>query len=563
MSALSGVALVQQTVMAIDSGIVQGVIQKAEVHQVLPVYFHLDIEEILGNTTRNDLFPPTVNQLELGKTYRVKVTSNTNPVVGRSPIYVQTSLELLLMTDTPVLNIGNPRIELPMDQATRFKHEFNLIVPEEVPHLQIQLRLYYRDLTDEYFEREPIACRDMQLVGTYNLIEQSLLQACHVDLVAERPSRTAIVHVEDSGETGKIKLTCFGHYADHNISTLPFTPPNIRLADFVEVQKDAKTILEKIRAFSDDTANIKIKFDSPKGSSDKTNLTLLGWINILYQRIGETLQIVIYDHTDSEIPWEMLEIEPGKYLGAIVPIARWLPIPLSAIEFRKLIINPEQHKGRVIAYLDEDMLPDAITERQILESFDTQFQQSIHDLHVSLNQSLSEVGLVYLACPGMFAPYDSDAVAYSFWNYPGERLIPLHLELLETQGVARPIVFVNACHSGRVIRHKDRWRLHGLPLVMLKRIASGYIGSLGQVNSRNANQIGHSILEAILNNREGVQPLQLLYQLRATAAQQLNANKELYINQLDFIYTFMYVYYGNPLAQLQLLPAQASGANSE
>jgi hypothetical protein len=57
------------------------------------------------------------------------------------------------------------------------------------------------------------------------------------------------------------------------------------------------------------------------------NLELRKWLKQLRDKFGEQLCVVIADHTDFEIPWEMLELSPdespNEYLGALITTVRW------------------------------------------------------------------------------------------------------------------------------------------------------------------------------------------------------------------------------------------------
>ncbi len=565
MSRFSGAALVQQTVTANDGGSVHDVTMKTEVRPMLPICFHLDIwgDDIEPNGFDSNMQP--ITQLEPGKRYIITVQARPeeSEVVPETKsktqkcIHIQSSLALYLQVKgtgvDQAISITNPQTTLIEDEANGYEYEFELETAAHLPYGKATLELLFKR-GSRRSRPETAVTLPIFLAGNYNPIDQSSLDAVNVDLAMERPEQTAFIHVERLGE--KIKLTCFGHSATGRINTIPFTPPKVRLADFIADEEKTSIVLGDVRAFSDDTANIKIEFEDVTRYQNDNPLTLLKWVHILFQRLGKDMQLVIYDHTDTEIPWEMLELEDGVYLGAIVSIARWLPIPLGALGHKKLEIRTESFTGHIVAYLDDQELSDTTVERNLLASFETEFHPSIDHLCARLKQSLSETGLVYLGCHGMFTPHDIDKIAYGSRNNPSNRLIPLQLENLDTQQAERPILFVNACHSGRVIRRQEEYRLHGLPIVMLKRIASGYIGTLGPVGSTYASEIARYILDAMHDKTNGAKPVQLLRQLRAMAAKQLNDDKDSLENQLRFIYTFMYVYYGNPLARLSLLPVQ-------
>lgn len=534
----------------------QNVQQTVNLQPYLEVYFHMEVAEV---GTPNDEFTDfnfvtsEMPVLEPGKQYRVTVWTELNGRPGQRSVRVDSDLDLILtlMQDKAVIyevTVTDPQIQLLEDNARQFRHEFELIVADEFPNTEAHLLLWCRPNQSGQKYRQA-ASQLVKLSGTINQFVTINLGYHSIAVAASLLPQTAFIHVERVGE--KIKLSLINSTVG-NISTIPFTPPDVRLADFIEAETRPEIVLGDIRCFSDDTANIRIEFEDPRR---RTSHTILGLIHILYQRLGRDLQLVIYDHTDTEIPWEMLELETGVFLGSVVPIARWLPIPLGARGHKTLAISSETCSGRIVAYIDAEELSDTTVERKMLASFTTEFHPNLAHLYDKLKQPLTHVGLVYLGCHGMFVPQNIDMVAYGSQNNPGNRLIPLLLENLDGSDQDRPILFINACHSGRVIRRKEEYRLHGLPVVMLKRIGAGLIGTLGPVGSTYASDIAEHILRAILEQPEGVQPAQLLRQLRAMAAQQLISNRESRENQLRFIYTFMYVYYGNPQVLLRLLPA--------
>ena len=490
-----------------------------------------------------------VTQLEPGRQYKVVVWSE-----GDIPVSAQSNLSLLLQiretAAAQYITIENPELDLSVARDQDSDLEFNLITDAQLPHGQATLTLQYWP-GKKVYKKKTVVSQQIQLAG---VVDPELFSACHIHPNAERPQHVAIIHVKYAEDNEQIQLTCWGHCANRDINTMPFPPPQIRLADFIEAQTDPQAVLGEMVAFSDDTANIKIVRQATTGH--KEGLTILGWLKAVYNRHKEALQLTIVDHTDTEIPWEMLKLGPGRYLGTLIPVVRWLLLPQGEVH-RELEMSPSQCTGKVAAYLDEDSLPDAAGERQLLSNFDTHFHDDVQSLEANLRELQPETGLVYLGCHGMFMPHDIDAIAYGSQNNPGERLIPLYLEakLADKEFPHRPVFFINACHSGRVIKPKGRLGFQGLPIVLLKRIAASYVGTLGPVGSMFASQIGRYVLETIRNSQNGESLAELLRQLRAMAAEQLTADIDSKTNQLRFIYTFMYVYYGNPLLKLSLHPA--------
>jgi hypothetical protein len=126
-------------------------------------------------------------------------------------------------------------------------------------------------------------------------------------------------------------------------------------------------------------------------------------------------------------------------------------------------------------------------------------------------------------------------------------------------------VFVNACASARTIVN-DEGDPSSLVEGFLTHCASGYIGTLADIDIQTASEIARSILKASLN-ANGVRITEILRHLRAKAVEDLmkalllppeQSKKEFY----KVIDTFMYVYYGNPLAYLQLRAVSSEEASA-
>ena len=119
--------------------------------------------------------------------------------------------------------------------------------------------------------------------------------------------------------------------------------------------------------------------------------------------------------------------------------------------------------------------------------------------------------------------------------------------------------WVPALHRGDAIGDsarlmRDSQGFYGLPEVLLALLAGGYIGTLGPVGMEYAPVIGQQILEAARCSPAGINPAEELRRIRAEAVQQLEQQPSLE-NMLNFVFAFMYVYYGNPLASLRLTGA--------
>ena len=120
---------------------------------------------------------------------------------------------------------------------------------------------------------------------------------------------------------------------------------------------------------------------------------------------------------------------------------------------------------------------------------------------------------------------------------------------------------MNACEAARTINKSADDRSDFVD-AFLAHCASGFIGPLAQVDIQTASIIGKRLLLAAAQPG-GVQIAELLRIFRKNEIMQLeelkksnSAQEKDYYRVLD---TFMYAYYGNPLAYLQLHPRKEPG----
>jgi hypothetical protein len=298
---------------------------------------------------------------------------------------------------------------------------------------------------------------------------------------------------------------------------------------------------------------------------------LMRWIKQVKAQVEKRekqLSIVIFDSTYFEIPWELLEIsDDDVYIGAVAQVARWLP--LSAFGEKHLLkIGEYLCEGSVISYLDQ-YLPGTIKERELLQVFEHSETPSFDAFKIRLMQPLHNVGLLYIASHGsngkkLFATPTSGSTPHA----DESSLNTSWLLSLRKQDGARPILFINACESARIIYDKDSYA-YNLVKGFLLPCASNYIGTIANVSDVEAPRIARRILE-LAREQEGAPVAEILRRLRAEAVKMLitarhfsPADKEYTsieerekVAAAYVLNTFSYVYYGNPRARLRLHSAQ-------
>lgn len=305
-----------------------------------------------------------------------------------------------------------------------------------------------------------------------------------------------------------------------------------------------------------------IKFDMSVFS--RLNIELRKWLKTLRHRFGEQLYLVIADHTDFEIPWEMVELSPGEspneYLGALITTVRWRQV-IRGDDYLVLEIKRDECYGNAIAYVLED-LDEVGAEIDILEQLQAViYHSSKHHIKAfqdHLQQNDSGYSFVYISCHGTFEGNIREIALGS--NRDREQQLQLQslydcqFNLLKN---SQGIVFMNACHSGRYQAHPAIPHTYQLSFVdlFLEKGARGVIGTLGAVGDSHAAKFARDFIQESLRTPK-LSVAALLRKLRFKVVENLPqepTTKDL----LPFIYTFMYVYYGNPMTVLRLtLPGE-------
>lgn len=459
-----------------------------------------------------------------GHKYLVKVSATSYRQDDSHPVYASAPLNLLLCCqEVAEIGILDARRAIEPERIATLNEEFELTVPAECPRGDYKLKLLFYQ---EDNKKLRTASLDFSLEGTHNPVDQSLLTTCRIKLNDQLPEHTAILHIE-APAPAQYRMTGWSR-REKPLKTGLMEQPTLGLADFVEAKLDPEYIKGNLSSFS------------RRSSKD-----LLDWFYDLYQRHGNQLCLIIADHSVSEFPWEMMQMESGKYLGAIWKVVRWIPIKYYRL-WQELCVDEEESRGTVLAYLNHEEL-DTDLERQALNHLTTSYYETTAALKQVLSYPLNSVALIYLGCHGIFAADDKHKIAIGELENPSGQLVSLNIEDIERQEGARPLLFVNACHSARLTR--DSSGFYGLPEVFLANIASAYLGTLGPVGSSYAAKIANLIFTQAVE--KSIEPAEVLRRLRAQAVADLAAS-EATENWLNFIYTFMYVYYGNPFAKIRL-----------
>lgn len=422
--------------------------------------------------------------------------------------------------------------------------ESRLRVPDECPHGQIDLMLLFSD--DKHFE-DQAACIHLSIEGTHFGHDDALENDTSVDLSAANPEKTIILYARPTGDD-RFQIEGWARRDRPRRRELHIQNPHIELATFIESHVKPDSIHTRIREWVT---------GDPGG--------VLGWLYSLYSASEDVLDLIIVDETGYEVPWEMLEFDltdESVALGAVMRITRWVKILQNYAPYR-LGVQDDTVTGHVLCHIDNNNLNRAQDDVDALAHFSVTTRNNLKGFITALRSLKSlDVGLIYLGCHGVFSVSArhknllDDAIANGRIALEPSIKTLSYLNLYELPYLKekRPVFFVNACHSARILHEGDGTNTTraplGLPIVALQRLARGYIGTIGPVGDLYAGTIARKILEGISSGSSIPEALRLV---RAEAYQEFMApaddNTEV---AKKYIYTFMYVFYGNPMTYMRL-----------
>lgn len=306
--------------------------------------------------------------------------------------------------------------------------------------------------------------------------------------------------------------------------------------------------------------------------SSNMNCRFLCWLKLNLKKYGHKFCIILCDNTeDSSMAWEMMHVNiaPGDLpetqpphltgvvpIGALISMTRWLPNIRWFDKKHELQISNDTTQGNVLSYLDHKEIGHTQLERDTLNNFDVEFHQNISDFKKRLKGKLDNVGLIYLACHGIIVNGESERSILL-----GELKTEEQVKVYELAAIlkylhdiaTRPVVMINACYSALLFQQNGT--RHGLAEVMLQNIARDFIGTIGRVGTERAAQITQSLFKQSSGNQVEICIATALRDLRAEMVHRHQAGEDSTEFWLDYLYTFLYVHYGNPYTKLRLRPA--------
>jgi len=401
---------------------------------------------------------------------------------------------------------------------------FTLDVPGDAPKCQGRLLLVYY----EGSAAKSTHLLDVSIAGDYYTPPPELLAAAMIRLEGNRNPHLAWLHVESAGD--ELKVTGFHSGAGRFEGMIP--QPDVSLAD-ADDEQPSKKVYKTVLAYSRATI--------PK---------LLAWLDAVITESPDKLAIVIAEHADSRVPWEMLVLTAGDVpLGAKVVVTRWTAV-LQNKDTRPLEVRDDTAKppdetakeGRVLKFIDSARLKHSTAEELALKECAHSSCESVSAVFEL--QPPDDVTLVFVACHGILAKDKAHEVELEDAANPSGKITTLDLEGLP-EPVNRPVLVVNACHSARLVRsHKH---ISGLPAFFLSSFARSYLGTLGAIDEKAGAAIGAALLRDA-RRPEGVAIGEFLLKLRQRAVEEFKEKKK----ARPLVTSFMYVFYGSPWDRIRL-----------
>jgi hypothetical protein len=379
------------------------------------------------------------------------------------------------------------------------------------------------------------------VIAEAKVTEAEIFPYSKVYITEKPPKGTAILYIQKEGDN------CFRLIGGNAEFLLPVTEPqqnpNLSLGELV---KGAEGYLEPK----------DIRYDV-NFFSNEINRDILNWLNKLRKKHNRNLCLIIVDQTNFEIPWEMLELSPdgssSEYLGALITTVRWRQIKKG--DGLMLDIKSDECFGSAVAYTNHKELNLAV-ELSILKRLNATTFDDITKFQNHLEKDDMEYGLIYIAGHGTFGKNHRELSIGSLKDTKQRlKLSDLNACTLKLLEKSAGIVFINACHSARHQSHSSipsNYQI-GFVELFLKKGARGVIGTLGVVGDKYAAEIARYLMQACMDS-PSLSVAALLRDIRAKVVADL-AKEPTQDNLLAFIYTFMYVYYGNPMTVLRLTPS--------
>lgn len=496
-------------------------------------------------TVRTKVLPG--ESLEAGRQYWVRVSRNlmryeSSSVEGRGKMSLEQKavrfereLKLWLSASTksdvviPPLALSGELATLSLNADPNWSQDLKFTVPDDHPTAEVTLELYCCEADANVIRSA--ATLKVPVHGNTDPLPTPMAHYLPAD--AEPPAHTAILHILPAAEQ---QLQLIGWVRDRVDRPLEIDPiDRVRPS---EVAQGADYLAELWDAVHD------FAIDSP------ANISV--WLDEVMDLYGDQCCLIIVDQADAQIPWEMFRLKDGRHLGERALIVRWTEAQYRGEESVTLQLRNARYSGRLAAFVSPD---DAAPK--ILTQLVPKLCKSPADIENSLlvSENVPPVGIIYFGTHSVLC-YGDEREALQELTSATEQTIRVRFNRIGGRLKRRTLFFANAPYSGRVLLLNGK--PCGLARAALTQVANGYIGALGPIDQKISIYIAEHFLHEA---QQGAQPAQLLRKLRVEAA--ANLMKPYDTAELreeaerQFLYTFTYVYYGNPWAHFQISDVMA------
>jgi len=282
-----------------------------------------------------------------------------------------------------------------------------------------------------------------------------------------------------------------------------------------------------------------------------TKYTLTKWLTILRQELGHELQLIIWDDTDFEIPWELFRHSmDGKpaWLGTAVQLIRWTTVHEAGRESQfSAELGECGTDGGIVLFEDLELVADRNTSlcRTWPAPPGYEFAETMTQLLDLLEDMTRIVGFVYVRCHG------THGASLEKTSLAEVTLASLGARTLRALQKSNPLIFLNTCNSARAVvdRSLGERANRTFAEVFLRRRARAVIATLAEVPVGHSNALARRLVKEAQSGHVAL--AERLREHRAKYANSLPSHTaNLGETEQDaikaFLFASMFVYFGHP-----------------
>ncbi|MFI9328744.1 hypothetical protein ACIGZJ_14500 [Kitasatospora sp. NPDC052868] len=282
--------------------------------------------------------------------------------------------------------------------------------------------------------------------------------------------------------------------------------------------------------------------------------TLVRWIRDLFA-FSPQPQLVIWDNTSYNIPWELFYLERSVasggeldgWLGELVPVVRWTSVHDGP---RVWDYSAPRHasKGGLVMLLEGDLdvpvggFPDYLAAPPY---------RTVDDLMRRLDQPDEPLGLIMIRAHGA---YSQSGNTFTIGGRSLNRFTGYPMHTLQDTG---PPVLLNACASGQAMQDEQ---LPGRPVrsfveLFLRKGASAVVAVIGDIDIDHSHDFAARLLEDASDQPVNLASVLQEHRRHYAKRTRNSSGKDEQSLEMDFklfLTSFLYVYYGHPDTTLHL-----------